>query len=621
MRRKFSSFSSIFSVFLCLVLLGSLIAFSLPADTADSFFESSETGSPTETVNISEPAYIKEKESAMARNPSPTKAEASARPISAEPSPAAVSLADSAEVSQIAESKAEPSPRSEGDRLKIGDFQVREKDVIDINPSVPAEGELLAAKDFRVYRLRLSHRGVLQLRFVYHVSENAGNPWKIDLYESYSANGSGENDAFRHFSTLTISAGKNEYTGEKIGVYPGEFYIIVSPGDVLSVDAYTLYAEFTDATPWEAEPNDSLTRYNELSEGVRTGGSCSRKDGGDKDYYLLYLPKKGILNLLFEHSDEQLPQVGWILTLTNANGEILYKKLSNYKDISLESGEIGLDAGYYYAVVESHILCTVDYYLTYTFEEIATYENEPNDTKETANPIPIGDTEAGMSGSLSDKTEKPDFDWYQFELDENGVIAFSFVHKDYTRNRDGWNISITDESGKTIYHMISRWSDMAITSPQIGLSKGKYYICVDSENMLINSGTYILALSFAEGNWESEPNQTAEEADAIQLNETINGALIHTDDDYDTDYYTFELKKTSAITIEFTHAAFTQSFDGWRVTLMNESGKAISSLVSKWTDKSIATPVINLPAGSYHIAIETGARFTETPYQLTVRGA
>lgn len=506
-----------------------------------------------------------------------------------------------------------------GGFLEIGPYRVRAVDVLDISPDVPVGSSLVSETDLRVYRLTVDKRGVLQPRFSYNFSEVSGTPWMLSLYEAYASDGEGEPDAFRLLSTTAVSANQTETLGEKTGVYPGIYYLIVAPGDALSVDEFTAAVSFFDTEPWEAEPNDSVTRYTELSPDIRMGGASSAKTGGDKDFFLLTVPARGIVTLTFEHSDEKLPQVGWIATLRNAAGETVWKKLSYYSDTSLDSGEIGLEAGAYFLSIESHIQNGADYFVTWHFEALDTYETEGNDTRETADAIVVNAPDGGVSGSLSDRTETPDRDWYRFELDADGVISFSFVHRDYLRNRDGWTIAVTDEAGQVLYKMVSRWSDMAISSPQLGLGRGVYYILVDGENMLLNSGTYIVALTFAEGeNWESEPNDTVETADTLSVNEDIFGALIGTETNYDTDCYQFELTRTAPVSFRLSHAGYAQDFEGWRVSLRNEDGRTLSSFTSKWSDTQTDSPLLNLSPGRYFIVVETGARFSDIRYSLHV---
>ncbi len=493
--------------------------------------------------------------------------------------------------------------------------------VYEILPNGSASDSLWNINDCRAYSLRVSERGIIDVGFSFNVSETAGTPWIVYLYEAYSSDGSGGVDSYRRLYSMNISSSNPETQSEKIGVYPGEYIILVKAGNVCSVDEYTLRAGFSSGIAWEAEPNDTMNRYTELPLGVKTGGNCRDAVGGDDDWYMVELPERGVIDIVFEHSDEQLPQVGWFVTLVNGSGDIIYRGRSYYKDVLISSGEIGLEEGCYFIKVSSHIYTAADYYITCKYEAVRTYETEMNDTPETADIFYLNGDEAGISGSISDKDAVPDKDYYRFEPDRAGVISLSFIHGDYGRNRDGWRVSLTDENGRVLYSLVSEWSDTAVTSPQIGVAKGVYYLKVDAEDMLLNSGTYIIGISYASGeNWETERNDTFETADEIKLNEKIYGSLISAGMDYDADYFRFTVEKKAPVQIVFSHNGLAQDYEGWVVSLYNSDGKKITGFTSKWSDVEISSELINLAPGEYYIAVETGARFTDIKYSVAAVG-
>ena len=177
-----------------------------------------------------------------------------------------------------------------------------------------------------------------------------------------------------------------------------------------------------------------------------------------------------------------------------------------------------------------------------------------------------------------------------------------------------------NESGEVLYETVSRWCDMAVTSPQIGLSAGTYYLVVDGEDMLLNSGTYVLGITYAAGdNWESEPNNSSEQADTLVRNETVYGTLISTGLSYDTDWFTFELTQTSSVRLLFTHEAQSEAYEGWVIDLYDEAGNQITDLRSLWSDAEKQSEILRLAPGKYTVRVDTGARFTDIRYGLQVR--
>ena len=521
----------------------------------------------------------------------------------------------------VAVTDPEPTrPAGTGKTLQIGKYTVSDRAITPINVNRVVNGYLNILGDKRVYSFDLSARGYMQIGFNFGTSEVLGVPWVVTLYENYASDGGDEKDAFRLITSMNVySTAADTVKTETTGLYPGSYVIVVSTGDVCSVADFAFMAAFKDDLPWEAEPNDTKTRYNALALNTKTGGSSANSLTGDTDWYMIELPARGIVNIEFSHKELEGASVGWFVTLRNDNDEIITRMRSYQRDGSITSGEIGLDAGIYYITVESNVVQTDDYFLTCSYQEIKTYETENNDTPATANYISTNGREGGVSGSLSDKDTVPDRDYYKFLLDSDGVISFLFVHPDFGRPRDGWNVKLLDANGAEIYKFVSRWNTMTVTTPQIGLNAGTYYILVDGENMLLNSGTYVIGATFAGGsNWESERNDTFATADPLALNTPRYGTLVNAGLEYDVDYYTFTLDEIRAVTVTFAHDALNGDSDGWHVSLLDQGGKEITGFRSLWNNRSVTSTLVNLSPGRYYIKVDTGTMFSSEKYSVTV---
>ena len=502
----------------------------------------------------------------------------------------------------------------------IDKFRLKESKIMQVRANTKITDYLAAMGDAHAYTFSADARGVMQIGFHYGVSEMSGTPWVVSLYEAYSVNGTAENDAWRLLTRLNVTSTEGEITKtEKIGIYPGDYALIVSTGDVYSAADYTLMAALITNTPWEAEPNGSRTRYNALSPGVRVGGSSSNALSADRDCYLIEMPAPGFISLLFEHEKLGGVSVGWFLTLTNEQGETIYRQRSYLQDAETTSGEIGLDAGYYYLTVDPHIRQDADYYITCTREVTDGYERELNDAHDRADTLDISERTNRISGSLSEKDGTPDVDRYRVTLKNDGVISFTFLHKDLLRPRDGWRIVLTDDAGEKIFSMTSKWNETTVSSPQIGLSAGTYYFSVDGEDMLYTNETYTINVTHAAGkNWESENNDTAERADSVTPGAIRYGTLVAAGLDFDTDYYSFTTEKTAAATLTFTHNTVSGNGEGWIVVLTDEAGNVLTSFSSRLETRNVTSALINLAPGKYYIRVESGARFSDVKYGLTV---
>lgn len=570
-------------------------------------------------------------------------AEPTAAAVSTEPTASAAETTGAGETSTVPEDavttaketsagkKADPSvlsltttvPEKENgdpDAVVIGRFSLKESKIMPVRANAVVTDYLAAMGDAHAYTFSVEERGVMQIGFNYGVAEFSGVPWVVYLYEAYSANGTDVNDGWRLLTNLNISSSEVDVVKtEKIGLYPGDYAVVVSTGDVYSAADYTLMAAFITNTPWEAEPNDSRTRYNELSPGVKTGGSSANTPAADRDWFLVSLPAPGYISILFEHEKLGGAGVGWFLTLTNERGETILRQRSYLQDAETRSGEIGLDAGTYYLCVEATVRQDADYYITCGYEATDAYEKELNDTPENAGALTISGRSNRVSGSLSEKDGVPDADYYRMELANDGVISFTFLHKDLLRPRDGWRIVLTAEDGEEIFRMNSRWNEPDVSSPQIGLSAGTYYFRVDGEDMLFSQETYTISVTHAAGrNWETENNDTPASADPLTPGVIRYGTLVNAGLEYDTDYYSFTLEKTSAVTITFSHNTAIGTGEGWVIALTDESGRVLSSFSSKWETRSVNSALINLAPGKYYIRVDTGDIFSDVKYGVTL---
>ncbi|MBQ6019840.1 MAG: hypothetical protein IJL26_06635 [Clostridia bacterium] len=504
--------------------------------------------------------------------------------------------------------------------VAIDRFRLRESKVLPVRANTKITDYLAAKGDARAYTFSAEARGVLQIGFRFDVSEVAGTPWIVYLYEAYSSRGTGGNDAWRLLTRLDVASTESEIVKtEKIGIYPGDYALIVAAGDVYSAADYTLMAAFVSNTPWEAEPNDTRTRYNELTPGVRTGGSTSNALSADRDCYLIEMPAPGFVSLLFEHEKLGGVSVGWFLTLTNERGETIYRQRSFLQDAETASGEIGLDAGYYYLTVEPHIRQDADYYLTCIRERTDDYEKELNDAPGAANELPITERTNRVSGSLSEKDGTPDVDRYRFTLTTDGVISFTFLHRDLLRPRDGWRIVLTNADGEKIFGTTSKWNETTVASPQIGLGAGTYEISVDGEDMLYTNETYTLNVTHAAGrNWETENNDTPDRADPVAPGVIRYGTLVSAGLEYDTDYYSFSIEKTAAVSLTFSHNTVSGTGEAWIVSLTDEAGRVLTTLSSRLETRTVTSALVNLSPGKYYIRVDTGTRFSDVKYGVTL---
>ena len=615
---------------LCAALLaaGSLFAVSAATRTAPAAHSPAPAGALVRAEAPAEPGTAAQETAgapqtepgATAAQPVPqTEAETGEAPGSRQPSEKETEQTDAPSVLSLTTTAPETTVRSD-QFTAIGPFNVRKDSVLSVRANTKISDHLASANDAHAYTFSVTERGVLQIGFNYGVAEVTGTPWILYLYENYSSDGTAENDAWRMLTMLNVPSGKTEtLKTEKIGLYPGDYAIVAATGDSFSAADYEMAAAFVANTPWEAEPNNTKTRYNELAPGVKTGGSSANTAAGDEDVFLITVPARGAVSLLFEHEKLGGTGVGWILTLRNEAGETLYRERAYSQEAQTFSGEIGLPPGAYYLTVTAHLREDADYYLTCDYRQTDAFETETNDSRDAATDVAIEGRAVSFGGSLSEKYGVPDVDNYRFTLPSDGVISFAFLHKDLLRPRDGWRIVLSDEAGEELFRMNSRWNETSVASPQIGLSAGTYYLTVDGEDMLFTCETYTVNLTFAAGkNWEAESNDAPETANPLTPDTIRYGTLVSAGLLYDADYYVFTLPKTATVSLTLSHNLLSGTGEGWRVSLLDQSGSTLTAFTSRWDQRTAESGLLTLPAGTYYVRVDTGTIFSSAKYGLTV---
>lgn len=474
----------------------------------------------------------------------------------------------------------------------------------------------------KVYTFSIDTRGALKYVFNHTKITEKNCLWHITLYEEYSPDGTGKNVEYRVLNRTSYESIGKGVQSSSIGVYPGNYRVEVECVSGYTDAKYQLAIGFAETSFYEAEPNNTASRYTELPLNRTINGSASVLPNGksDTDYYLFRITETGYTVLYFEHENDSAnskDNVAWRITLTDEKGNEYFYSPSTMGKSMINSGIMGLPPGYYFVTVNSHMYSNVEYKLNVSFTKDSAIEKELNDTPKTANPIKINTEKVG---SLTSRDKASDRDYFSFTMEQDGFVVIDFIHEAMTEEKDGWNVSILSADDKLIYSSVSKWNQAVLQSPNVGLPKGNYYIRIDSDNLYHNSMVYKLVLMTVQNSdWETEPNNTPTDADILKLGTSINGTMIETGVDYDRDWYKITTTKTSEIKVTFNHIKTEESGkEGWIISLVDNGGNVIESVSSDWNEEEI-TFSSDLVAGSYYVLVETGLHFNSNRYVLTVK--
>lgn len=441
--------------------------------------------------------------------------------------------------------------------------------------------------------------------------------WYITLYEEYSPDGTGKTTDYRilnRMSYTSIGVGERSAT---IGILPGNYRVEVECITGYTEDKYDIVIGLTETDDYETEYNNSLSRYTELPLNKTLHGSASvfPDDDPDEDYYLFRVTDVGYTVLYFDHEADPEGMngaVAWRIRVTDMQGNEYYYISSGMDKAMINSGVMGLPPGYYYVTVSSHVFSNITYSLNVSFSKDSAIESELNDTPESADIIAVNTEKIG---SLTARGDKSDRDYYVFTMEKDGFVVIDFIHEALTESNDGWNITVTAQDGRVAYNTVSDWNQPVLQSPSIGLTAGTYYIGIDSDNLYHSSIVYRLILLTVESTgWETEPNNSTDTADVIEVGSSVNGTMVEMGTDYDKDYFALDISVAGTLSVAFGHIVVDEpDKEGWIVSVVDADGNVVSTITSDW-DSPAEVLTAQVDAGRYYILVETGLYFNTSRY-------
>ncbi len=615
MKKKSNVGISVLAICLCVVLL-----FSANAPMTVSVFTNENTGDGNESQTTSaeltttDDNAVSSVTSALSTESEVSDAFIDAGNTSAEDLPEAEDILPNTSSADITIDE-DPEVESEQDGTSIIPIDVNTA----IRDILPSETSI------NTYTFTLSQRGAIAYAFTHVTATDDTCNWVITLYEEYSPDGTGDTTAYREINSVTYTSVGTAVNSPVTGLLPGNYRVSVECYTGYTAEKFEFAVGFVSSEQYETECNDTQSRYTYIPlNKTLTGSASSFRDGTtDVDWYMFKITDEGYTAVYFTHGEDtdtssaSSYSIAWRIQVTDVEGNEYYYTTSSMESASINSGVMGLPEGYYFITVYSHVLSGVTYDLTVSFSSDAYIEHELNETPETATPI---DVNTQMIGSLTERYDTSDVDYYSFTMDNDGFIVLEFIHESLSDSNDGWNIQVISDSGQTLYSATSAWDQGSLQSPYIGISAGTYYIKIDSDNIYRNSIVYRLILITTEdGTWETEPNNTPETADTITFGDTINGTMIELGIDYDKDYYEFELTQSGVITVTFSHIISDDSGKtGWTVYLLDEDLNTVRTITSDWSDSQKSFIYKTEETGKYYILVETGLYFNSNRYALSL---
>lgn len=502
-----------------------------------------------------------------------------------------------------------PSPENTG----VADaMSTRESTLV---PRVEYHDSLGSATQALEYNFTLTQRGVVKYTFKIAPNDFVLGDWKISLCQKYFVNGDGGETAVRLLNVLTADTDSGDVSSPNIGVGAGDYVLKIEAGEHYSALGFDFILNFSKSTGYEIECNDTVSRYTDIYPDFALKGSASFIPGAsDTDWYMLRTYSPSALTLRFSHETRDLTTVPFVVTLFDENMKELYRGNSAFTTATLTSGTLGLPAGVYYIRVQSRVYSDMDYMLLAKRTLSGSYEQEPNDSTDSATLLPAG-TE--LTGAVAAKTGV-DRDYYKIELSNAGYVKLSLKNAvpDESSTKDSRRITLMDEAGNRIYAALLSDDAEGIDSPEIGLYAGTYFLRVDSDNLYENPSDYTVSYVHTPAkNWESEYNGIFDYANELDHGITLYGTLSDVETEFDTDWYRFTVTEASRVSLTLRHKAGDRAGTLFKMELQDSKRNVIDTvLCAEQADECNLT--LSLTPGVYFIKLTAGDLNTDERYSL-----
>ena len=367
----------------------------------------------------------------------------------------------------------------------------------------------------------------------------------------------------------------------------------------------------------ESEANDSAENATPINVNSTVYGNLSDKN--DVDWYKFTVSQCGYFYVDFNHELIDSTSRYWNMRLYDSTAKSFIDGNDSYFYWTGKStggtNTFGVEPGTYYIKINRDSFSDKQYNFTVKFTATNKTETEYNNNKENADLISVNET---YHGALS---TNGDVDWYKFTVSQDGYFYVDFNHELIDSTSRYWNIRLYDSTGVNFIDgndAYFYWTGKSTGGTNtFGIKAGTYYLKITKDNY---SGiAYNLTINFTASNkWETENNNSKDNADNILVNETYQGALTTNGD---VDWYKFTLTENGYFDIDFEHELIDSSSKYWNIRVYDSTGVNFvdgnDSYFYIKGNSNGGTNTFGVEAGTYYIKI-TKDNHTGTIYNLKV---
>lgn len=487
-------------------------------------------------------------------------------------------------------------------------------------------GSISSASDTDYYKIISTTKGYLSFQLQH---DKVSGRLSTDIYSVAVCDAAGN-------TMYTMTSKKDEEKTESVnfGLDAGTYYLKVSGIPYLDAagslavqgangETYKLKASWTNADNWESESNDDINTADTMTSGKAVYGSLYGVS--DSDYYGFQTTKDGYIVINLQHSKVTGRQnkAIYAVTVCDTSGNSIYEMTSKAEDESTDSIKLGLSAGkYYIKVAGQNAYYGGNYVIKTTFKACSTWEHESNDTYDTANTAVSGTTYSGDIRTYSD------VDYFKTSLSANGYINVKLTHP-VVSGQETTNMFVLSVIRKVdkdqyteVYTTKIRGGDTSISTPNLGLPKGEYYIKIagtgNTTGTLLSGTSYpvnydVCIKAKTASDREVESNDSAATANTVKNGKTYYGS---TSSSSDKDYYKIKMSKAGYLQIKFGHKNSQSTASCYNVVLYNKDNSEIYKFTNTGTETSYTSCKLGLDAGEYYVCVSQASTLYTGDYTI-----
>lgn len=487
-------------------------------------------------------------------------------------------------------------------------------------------GSISSASDTDYYKITSTTKGYLSFQLQH---DKVSGRLSTDIYSVAVCDAAGN-------TLYTMTSKKDEEKSESVnfGLDAETYYLKVSGIQYMDAsgsltvqgangETYKLKVSWTNADNWESESNDDINTADTMTSGKAVYGSLYGVS--DSDYYGFQTTKDGYIVINLQHSKV----TGWqnkaiyAVTVCDTSGNSIYEMTSKAEDEATDSIKLGLSAGkYYIKVAGQNAYYGGNYVIKTTFKACSTWEHESNDTYDTANTAVSGTTYSGDIRTYSD------VDYFKTSLSANGYINVKLTHP-VVSGQETTNMFVLSVIRKVdkdqyteVYTTKIRGGDTSISTPNLGLPKGEYYIKIagtgNTTGTLLSGTSYpvnydVCIKAKTASDREVESNDSAATANTVKNGKTYYGS---TSSSSDKDYYKIKMSKAGYLQIKFGHKNSQSTASCYNVVLYNKDNSEIYKFTNTGTETSYTSCKLGLDAGEYYVCVSQASTLYTGDYTI-----